>query len=88
MKVIGTTTTYHGTEHPPLVGYKLIIVAVLKGEKYIKDDDTLEREGGITTKDRIEVSPWIESAGRYSFVTYDPRSVDLDGIKIKRRRRK
>lgn len=29
-KIIGSTTTYHGTEHPYLKGYKVRIVAVLK----------------------------------------------------------
>ena len=30
MKTLGTTTTYHGTEHAYLRGHKVRIVAVLK----------------------------------------------------------
>jgi len=88
-KTIGTVTTYHGTEHPFLKGYKVRIVAVLKnadkpgidvdGPEYqnISDDIDLERAGGVTVFDRIEVAPWIEKEGRFSFVTSDPKAVDL-----------
>jgi len=88
-KILGSTTTYHGTEHPYLKGYKVRIVAVLKnaarpdidvdGPDYdhISDEDDLARAGGVTADDRIEVQPWIEKEGRFSFVTSDPRSVDL-----------
>jgi len=37
----------------------------------------LARCGGITKYDRVEVQPWIEREGRYSFVTSDPLAVDL-----------
>jgi len=88
-KVIGTVTTYHGDEHPYLRGHKVRIVAVLKnaakpdidvdGPDYdhISDDEDLARAGGVTRDDRIEVQPWIEQEGRFSFVTSDPRAVDL-----------
>ena len=88
-KILGSTTTYHGTEHRYLKGYKVRIVAVLKnaarpdldvdGPDYvhISDEDDLARAGGVTADDRIEVQPWMEKEGRFSFVTSDPRAVDL-----------
>ncbi|MEK7382140.1 MAG: hypothetical protein AAB262_02525 [Elusimicrobiota bacterium] len=88
-KILGSTTTYHGTEHPYLNGYRVRIVAVLKnaarpdidvdGPDYanVSDEDDLTRAGGVTADDRIEVQPWMEKEGRFSFVTSDPRAVDL-----------
>ena len=86
-KIIGSTASYRGEEHPTLRGYKLQIVAVLKNAArknldeddyaYIKDEDELIQAGGLTSDDRIEVAPWIEKEQRYSFVTSDPRAVDL-----------
>ena len=37
------------------------------------------RCGGVTEHDRLEVQPWIEEEGRFSFVTSDARAVDLVG---------
>jgi hypothetical protein len=88
-KILGSTTTYHGTEHPYLRGLQVRIIAVLKnaarpdldvdGPDYahISDEDDLARAGGITADDRVEVQPWIEKEGRFSFVTSDPRAADL-----------
>ena len=88
-KILGSTTTYHGTEHPYLNGYRVRIIAVLKnaarpdidvdGPDYahISDEDDLARAGGVTADDRLEVQPWMEKEGRFSFVTSDPRAVDL-----------
>jgi hypothetical protein len=88
-RTIGTTTTYTGTEHRFLSGLKVRIIAVLKnaaradidvdGTDYdhIDDDDELVRAGGVTADDRIEVQPWLEEEGRFSFVTSDPRAIDL-----------
>ena len=88
-KILGSTTTYHGTEHPYLKGYRVRIVAVLKnaarpdidvdGPDYatISDEDDLARAGGVTADDRVEVQPWLKETGRFSFVTSDPRAVDL-----------
>jgi hypothetical protein len=85
--VIGLETTYHGDEHRYLHGYKVRIVAVLKGSAaphdddfdadYLTDDVEIARAGGVTAGERIEVQPWLEQDGRYSFVTSDPRAVDL-----------
>ena len=88
-KILGSTTTYHGTEHPYLNGYRVRIVAVLKnaarpdidvdGPDYanVSDEDDLARAGGVTADDRVEVQPWMEREGRFSFVSSDPKSVDL-----------
>ena len=88
-KIIGKITTYRGDEHRYLKGYKVRIVAVLKnaakpaidvdGPDYVclSDDDDIARAGGVTADDRIEVAPWIEKEGRFSFVTSDPRAADL-----------
>ncbi|MBN1656516.1 MAG: hypothetical protein JXA30_22285 [Deltaproteobacteria bacterium] len=88
-KIIGAVTTYHGDEHRYLRGYKVIIIAVLKnaakpdidvdGPEYanISDEEELQRAGGVTADDRIEVSPYLEKEGRYSFVSSDPRAIDL-----------
>ena len=87
-KIIGSTAAYKGEEHPYLHGYKLRIVAVLKnrlrndigedGYTNIRSDDELIRAGGLTSDDRVEVTPWIGSEKRYSWITSDPRAVDLD----------
>lgn len=88
-RVIGMVTTYHGSEHKYLRGYKVRILGVLKnaakpgidvdGPEYahIEDEEQLQRAGGVTKFDRLEVTPWIEQEGRYSFVTSDPKATDL-----------
>lgn len=75
---IGAITTYIGSEHRCLRGYRVRIVAVLKADgNIIKDEDNLARAGGVTAEDRVEVQPWLEAEGRFSFVTSGPRAVDL-----------
>ena len=88
-KVIGTITTYHGQEHRYLAGHKVRVVAVLKnaakpdidvdGPDYahLSDDEDIARAGGVGLDDRIEVQPWLEKEGRFSFVTSDPKAMDL-----------
>ena len=91
-KTIGTVTTYHGSEHAYLRGHKVRIVAVMKGAAapdhdpdkdgtYLRDEDDVARAGGITAADRVEVQPWIEQEGRFSFVASDPRAIDLGCFK-------
>ena len=86
--ILGKTTTYRGTEHPYLRNCKVRIVAVMKraaapdhdpdrDDSYLRDEDDIARAGGVTADDRIEVQPWMEKEGRFSFVTSDPRAVDL-----------
>jgi len=88
-KIIGTTTTYHGEEHGYLAGHTVRIIAVLHnaakpdidvdGPDYahLSDDEDIARAGGVTAHDRIEVQPWLEKEGRFSFVTSDPLARDL-----------
>ena len=87
-KIIGTVTTYHGTEHPYLRGHKVRIVTVLRGldpknpdpdgVKILQTDEEIEAAGGVRATDRVEVVPWIEDkdGGRWSFVTSDPLAAD------------
>ena len=88
-KIIGKVTTYNGTEHGHLKNYKVRIVAVMRNslkpgiedddpeQDYIRDDDYLQQTGGVTIFDRIDVQPWLEKEGRFSFVTSDARAQDL-----------
>ncbi len=87
-RILGSVTTYHGTEHSYLRGLKVRIVAVMKGAAaskndpdkdgaYLRDEDALARAGGVAAQDRVEVQPWLEEEQRWSFVTSDPRAVDL-----------
>ncbi|ACY15429.1 hypothetical protein [Haliangium ochraceum] len=96
-KVIGTVTTYHGSEFGCLRRSRAVLITgVYKNVEhpdydddidaedqprgfgdYITDDDVLARCGGVTAFDRVEVQPWVEREGRYSFVTSDPLAVDL-----------
>jgi hypothetical protein len=86
--ILGTITAYRGTEHPYLRDQKVRIVAVLKHAaradhdpdvdgSYITDEDDLLRAGGVDVGDRVEVQPWLEGEGRFSFVSSDPRAIDL-----------
>ncbi len=87
-KTIGTITTYDGNEHPYLRGHKVRIIAVMKGAAapehdpdrdgmYLRGEDDVARVGGIGADDRVEAQPWLEREQRWSFVTSDPRAIDL-----------
>jgi len=88
-KIIGSTTTCDSNEHPYLRGHQVKIIAILKnaarddidvdGPDYdiISDDEALARAGGVTAGDRVDVQPWLEKEGRYSFVSSDPKASDL-----------
>ena len=91
-KTIGTITRYEGTEHAYLRGHQVKVIAVLKGAALADHnpddgfavattDDELVRLGGIAIGDRAEVVPWLESEGRFSFVSSDPRVEDLDAFR-------
>lgn len=86
--VIGTDTTYLGDEIFALRGQKVRIVAVLRGGLradadpdadgyFVNDNTTLARLGGVTGEDRIDAAP-IRADGSVSFVSYDPRAIDLE----------
>jgi len=87
-KILGVVTTYHGSEHPYLRGHKVRVIAVLKNAArsdydpdadngYLKDDADITCWGGVSADDRIEVQPWLDKEGRFSFVSSDPRAIDL-----------
>jgi hypothetical protein len=88
MTTLGSTTIYEGTEHGYMRGYEVRIVAVLKNAaradynpdedgQYLRDESDVERAGGVTADDRVEVQPWIAAEARFSFVSSDPRAIDL-----------
>ena len=76
-------------KHGYLTGYKVRIVAVMRNSMkpgiedddpdydYIRDNDYLQSTGGVTVFDRLDVQPWLEKEGRFSFVTSDARAQDL-----------
>lgn len=87
--IIGMTTTYTGAELRFMKGLTVRIVGVIKGaasdaydpnadSAYITDNESLVAAGGITASDRVEVQPWIENEGRFSFASSDPRAIDLE----------
>jgi hypothetical protein len=87
-KILGSTTTYHGTEHPYLRGCTVRIVGVMKRAaapyydperdgSYLRDEDEIARAGSVTADDRVEVQPWLEGEQRWSFVSSDPLAIDL-----------
>jgi hypothetical protein len=89
--VIGRITKYVGIEHAYLQGYTVKIIAVIKNAaradydpdadgQYITDEETLTLAGSVTADDRVEVQPWLEKEGRFSFVSSDPMTVDLEAF--------
>ena len=87
-QVIGFETTYTGNEHPYLVGYRVKVIAVLKGAArpdfdpdlpgmLITDDEMLAQNGGLTVEDRVEVLPWIARERDWSFCSSDVRVWEL-----------
>jgi hypothetical protein len=91
MKTLGIITTYHGTEHRYLHGHQVRIIAVFKNaaradydpdaaDGYLNDDDAIARCGGVTADDRVEVQPWLEKEGRFSFASSDPKAIDLEAF--------
>jgi len=86
-RTIGTITSYDGDEHPYLRGHNVRVVTVLTRaaapdfdpdrDGHVLRDDEVEHAGGVTAHDRVEVQPWLEREQRWSFVTSDPRAIDL-----------
>ena len=83
-RTIGLRTRYLGEEHPYLRDHEVVIVAVLKDalrleeHGYLTTDEEIEKAGGVGPDDRIEVAPILPKEGRLSFVTSDPRAIDLE----------
>jgi hypothetical protein len=71
--------------HPRIVGQTIGVATFLSGRagqmgrrgQYVRDEEDLERAGGVTADDRVEVQPWLAAEGRFSFVSSDPRAIDL-----------
>ena len=82
-QVIGAVTTYLGNDYGMKPGHKVKIIAVLPKDEdaYIRDDDELARRGGVKASDRVEIAPWIEKEGRFSWVSNDPMSTELEAFK-------
>jgi len=89
-KVIGTITTCNSDEHRYLRGYQVRIIAVIKGAAapdldpeadldIATTDEELARQGGLETTDRVDVQPFLETEGRFSFAASDVRVTDLVG---------
>jgi hypothetical protein len=87
-KILGSITTYHGTEHSYLRTCTVRIVGVMKRAaaprydpdrdgSYLRDEEEIARAGGFTADDRVEVQPWLEDEQRWSFVSSDPKATDL-----------
>ncbi|OGR04461.1 MAG: hypothetical protein A2284_09470 [Deltaproteobacteria bacterium RIFOXYA12_FULL_61_11] len=88
MKIIGAITTCTSAEHKYLKGYKVKIVGVIKNaaradydpdkdDRILRSDEALKSAGGLTADDRVEVQPFLEKEGRFSFVSSDPKAVEL-----------
>jgi hypothetical protein len=86
-RVIGLRTRCDSDEHPCLRGYDVVVVAVLKNalrvEEYqhLETEDAVRGAGGVGPDDRVEVAP-ILPGGELSFVTSDPRAIDLDAFRF------
>jgi hypothetical protein len=81
-RVIGRRTTCDSDEHPYLHGYEVVVVAVLKNalraEEYehLATEEAVRAAGGVGPDDRVEVAAILPKEG-LSFVTSDPRAIDL-----------
>lgn len=70
-----------------LRGYDVVIVAVLKGALCIEEyghltcEEEVRGAGGVDAGDRIEIAPFLPKEGRLSFVTSDPRAIDLEAFR-------
>lgn len=71
--VIGSMHIYRGGFHAGLVGWKVVIVGVLRGERLISEQELV---GEVLEGDRLEVRPVLK--GRLSFVSYDANPEDLE----------
>jgi len=85
-KIIGRRARYKGEEHPYL-SQVVIIRAMIAQEPdefddpdnhlYLDNDADIEAAGGVKPTDRVEVRPVLPD-GRLSWVTSDPRMIDLE----------
>ena len=91
-RVIGRRTTCDSDEHPYLRGYEVVVVAVLKNalrteeHEYLTTEDAVQAAGGVGPDDRVEVGVILPKEG-LSFVTSDPRAIDLEAFRFLARSR-
>ena len=70
---LGSMHIYRGAFHKGLVGWPVVIVAVLRGEHSIHEQELV---GDLQPSDRFEVRPLIKD--RLSWVSYDAKLNDLE----------
>ena len=70
---LGTKHIYRGAFHKGLVGWPVVIDAVLRGEQSIHEQELV---GALQPSDRFEVRPVIKD--RLSWVSYDAKPNDLE----------
>jgi hypothetical protein len=84
--IIGKVATYHGVEHPYLVGSKIRVVAVVKrpdgdpdrGAVCVTREELLAAGGLAPANDILEVVPWLGVPFcRWGAVPSDVRLADL-----------
>jgi len=86
-RVIGRRTTCDSDEHPYLRGYEVVVVAVLKNalrteeHEYLTTEGAVLAAGGVGPDDRVEVGVILPKEG-LSFVTSDPRAIDLEAFRF------
>jgi hypothetical protein len=88
MTIVGTATTYLGTEIPGLKGGRVRIFGILRGalrrnvevdsnDYFVSDDEQLQRLGGVVALDRVDIAH-LRPDGSASLVHCDARAVDLE----------
>lgn len=93
-KTIGQITMYYGQGWPQMYGTKVRMSIVHKNglapdsdpdddSNYIDNDEDLAKAGGLGELDWVDVYPWIESEGRFSWVAHDAHAVDLEYMQQK-----
>ncbi len=75
--IIGSTMRYARGEHRWALGLKVQIVSVHRDDGILTDDTEI---GELLPDDLIEFRPWMETEGRWSFVTSDASIDELDPI--------
>ena len=84
-RVIGRRTTCNSDEHPYLRGHEVVVVALLKNAlrteeyEYLTTEDAVQAARGVGPDDRVEVGVILPKEG-LSFVTSDPRAIDLEAF--------
>jgi hypothetical protein len=82
-KIIGRRARYKGKEHPYLEEVVVVRAFIARdtddvdNHLYLDNDADIAAAGGVKPTDRVEVQPVLPD-GRLSFVTSDPRFVDLE----------